>query len=288
MKPTSLIISALILSHSLIAYSFIAPDPKLTKGVLCTPVDSDFTGFDYPSKVARCKRNIMDSEKVAVAKAYGNIPRTDWPKYEFDHYLPLCAGGSNNIQNLWPQPISEAKQKDVIEVQVCSGLKAGTMTQDVALQKINDWFKQRQIANTSLNTVQLQQFDSLIQSQLVKSFECDQIQTDQNLPLNIKVNFDVISNSSLQNIKVTLIEKNAETEFLNEGSLVVTGKLSKAVKTPLNQLCLYSIKNNKDRFDIYLPQDFVLKENAWYGYFKISFEDTYPQLITLSCHANQL
>ncbi|MBC7457392.1 MAG: hypothetical protein H7235_03880 [Bdellovibrionaceae bacterium] len=287
MNYFSHIVSALILSHSLIAYSAVlAPDPKLTKGVLCTPQDPDFKGFDYPSKVARCNRNILDSEKAAVAKAYGNIPQADWPKYEFDHYLPLCAGGSNNIQNLWPQPIAEAKQKDVIEVQVCSALKAGTMTQTVALQKINDWFKQRQLTTTSLNTAQLKQFDLIIQPQITKSFECDQIQSDQNSSSSLKVSFDLVSASSLQNIKVTLLEKNAESEFLNEGSLVVNGKLSKTVMTPLARLLLYSIKNNKDRFDIYLPQDFELSENARYGYFKISFEDTYPQLVELNCHTN--
>ena len=275
MKSKTLVILALILSHSLIAHSVNLPDPKMTTGALCTSSDPDFMGFDYPAKVARCHRNINDSEKVAVAKAYGNIPRTQWSKYEFDHYLPLCAGGSNSTQNLWPQPIAEAKQKDVIEIQVCSGLKAGTMTQAAALQKINDYFKQRQVTTAYKYTVQP-----------ANSFECDQIQNDQAQPSSFKVNFDLTSNSSLQNIKVHLVEKNAESEFLNEGSSVVTGKVSKAVKIPLTSLILYSIKTNKDRFDIYLPPDFELNEKARYAYFKISFEDTYPELVELNCHSN--
>ncbi len=123
------------------SYAMSTPDSKLTPGVLCTPSDLDFKGYDYPSKVARCNRNISQVEKTEVARNYGNIPPLEWAKYEFDHYMPLCAGGSNSRENLWPQPIAEAKLKDVIEVQVCTALKSGTMTQDQALQKIRAWFE---------------------------------------------------------------------------------------------------------------------------------------------------
>jgi hypothetical protein len=117
----------------------VAPNPAITPGVLCTPTDPNFKGYDYPSQVARCNRNIAQAEKLLVAGWYGNIPEASWPNYEFDHLIPLCAGGSNDPKNLWPQPIAEAHDKDKVEVDVCLGLRAGTMTQAQAVQTIRDW-----------------------------------------------------------------------------------------------------------------------------------------------------
>lgn len=119
------------------------PDFKQTPGLLCSTKDPDYSGPDYPEKIARCNRNILDSEKLKVANSYGNIPRADWPKYEFDHLLPVCAGGSNNAENLWPQILGEAKKKDVLEVDICLAMKAGTLKQADAVQKIYDWFKKQ-------------------------------------------------------------------------------------------------------------------------------------------------
>lgn len=136
-------ISALASSMHAKVISVHTPDFKQTPGILCSTTDADFSGLDYPEKIARCNRNISDSEKAKVAALYGNIPRADWPKYEFDHLLPICAGGSNSSDNLWPQPLAEAKKKDVLEVDICLAMKAGTLKQSDAVQKIYDWFKQQ-------------------------------------------------------------------------------------------------------------------------------------------------
>ena len=121
------------------AWASVHPDSNLTPGVLCTPKDKDFMGFAYKSKIARCSRNIKHDEKLKVAAAY-KVPESEWAKYEFDHLFPLCAGGSDDPKNLWPQPLAEAHKKDVIENEVCTGLRDNTMTQAVAIQKIKDWF----------------------------------------------------------------------------------------------------------------------------------------------------
>ena len=118
------------------------PNSELTPGALCTPNDPNFEGYAYPERIARCIRNIGIDEKIKVAALYGNIPQQQWKNYEFDHLIPLCAGGSNDIQNLWPQPITEAHEKDHLEDAVCKAMSAGKMTQAQAVQKIWAFFKQ--------------------------------------------------------------------------------------------------------------------------------------------------
>jgi hypothetical protein len=73
------------------------PDPKLTPGKVTTPDDPDFDGYWHKGKgqVAHSRRNVSLDEKARVAARYG-IPENEWGGYEFDHYLPLAAGGANS------------------------------------------------------------------------------------------------------------------------------------------------------------------------------------------------
>ncbi len=287
-KNTVMIFVAVILNQS--AYSMTVPNPQFTMGVLCTQNDPNFRGFDYPVKVARCNRNIGQAEKSEVAKNYGNIPQSEWANYEFDHYLPLCAGGSNDIHNLWPQPISEAKQKDVIEVQVCTAMKAGTMTQDQALQKIHEWFaslnQQKKTASSNASMQFVQSFTETVSTYQTQSVECLEVKTadHKDLESKLKINFDFIDENTISNLKVQLTEKNGENEFLNATEKKIRGKMTRAQSGPLANLLLYAVQNNHDRFDLYLPQKInSLNSKQFNGQFKISFEDSYPRLVQLSC-----
>jgi hypothetical protein len=119
----------------------VQPDSSKTPGKLCTTSDPDFMGLYYKEGVPRCKRNVPTSEKQQIGASY-SISESSWPNYEFDHLIPLCAGGADSPENVWPQPLNEAHVKDVLENQVCLELQAGTMTQNQAVQKIKDWISQ--------------------------------------------------------------------------------------------------------------------------------------------------
>ena len=118
------------------------PDPVLTPGKTCSESDLDFDGYRYShgteKGVAYCRRHVTHKMKMTVAESYG-IAKTDFVNYEFDHYIPLAAGGANDISNIWPQPLSDATSKDVIETRIYNGLKSGRLTQDEAIAMIRAW-----------------------------------------------------------------------------------------------------------------------------------------------------
>jgi hypothetical protein len=116
------------------------PNDRYTTGVLCSERDADFDDYDYDEEIPRCERNVGVVEKEKIAAQYGDIPKGEWHNYEFDHFIPLCAGGSNHIGNLWPQPHGEALDKDKLENQICIKMRAGTLTQAKAVKMVHDWF----------------------------------------------------------------------------------------------------------------------------------------------------
>ena len=120
------------------------PDAKFTPGSTCSEDDPNFQEYRYPAHVAYCKRNVSTAEKQKIANHYG-VPKKDWPKYEFDHLIPLNAGGSDDITNIWPQPLDEAKLKDVVEQDVYNKLKDGEIDQEQAIQEIRDWFENTEL-----------------------------------------------------------------------------------------------------------------------------------------------
>jgi hypothetical protein len=132
-----------VLSFALISFCAPAfgtdPDPDETPGYLCSKNDPDFDDLYYVEKIARCVRNVSKEEKTEIAAEYG-VPQSQWKNYEFDHLIPLCAGGSNDARNIWPQPLDEAHEKDKVEDEVCKKMRAGEMKQAEAIHEIFAWF----------------------------------------------------------------------------------------------------------------------------------------------------
>lgn len=114
------------------------PNPAWTPGKVCTQGDPNFKEMRYSKRVAYCVRYVTASEKDKVAKVYG-ISKEDYKKYEFDHFIPLNAGGSDDQTNVWPQPIDEAREKDKLEIEIYNALADGTIDQDEAIAKIRAW-----------------------------------------------------------------------------------------------------------------------------------------------------
>lgn len=139
MARTTLFVLLCLLVFSPFSNALTQPNPDFTPGYLCTQSDADFDKLFYPEQIARCTRHVTKSMKKKVAEYY-DIPESKWGKYEFDHLLPLCAGGSNDIRNLFPQPWADADKKDVVENRVCRAMRNGTMTQEQALREIKEFF----------------------------------------------------------------------------------------------------------------------------------------------------
>jgi hypothetical protein len=111
-----------------------APDKSLTPGDILSHVKAKICHPGYASGV----RDVSIQEKKEVFSRYKTEYVPD--KYEVDHLVPLCAGGSNNITNLWPQPLVEAKIKDEMEWKVCHAVCAGKMTlEDAQAQFMGDF-----------------------------------------------------------------------------------------------------------------------------------------------------
>lgn len=114
------------------------PDPAFTPGELTTTDMADFHGLRYGEQIPYSNRNVSQDLKREVGRAYG-IPESEFYKYEFDHYIPLSAGGANSAKNIFPQPLEEANEKDKLELDIFHKLSAGTISQAEAVQMAKAW-----------------------------------------------------------------------------------------------------------------------------------------------------
>ena len=123
------------------------PDPALTSGLADTLDFNNLTASYDGQTYSQAHRNVSAGEKQEVCKEY---PKNCTAPKEIDHFYPLCAGGSNDIKNLWAEPAVNPwngkdfgfHTKDTLEAWVCTQIKAGKLDPKVAYQKMTtDWVK---------------------------------------------------------------------------------------------------------------------------------------------------
>ncbi len=112
------------------------PDATLTPGKLCDHPDA----HRYPEQIPYCNRNVDSQEKRGLFVKYDQLGyRTrDMNRMDFkiDHYIPLCMGGSNDEENLWPQHKSIYNVTDPLEPVLCQKMKDGRLLQVKAVEYI--------------------------------------------------------------------------------------------------------------------------------------------------------
>lgn len=115
----------------------IKPDTNLTPGQLCAVADE----IRYPEKIKYCERDVSTFTKQSIILTYDaklgyNIRNQNRAAFKIDHYIPLCMGGSNERQNLWPQHQSVYKHTDPLEGLLCEKMKYGKIKQADAINLI--------------------------------------------------------------------------------------------------------------------------------------------------------
>lgn len=105
------------------------PDPRLTPGSLCDRPDR----YRYPENIAYCERDVNSFTKEAIFISYRNNLgyrlNGERSTFKIDHFIPLCAGGSNHENNLWPQHVSVYTITDPLESVGCEKLSLGLIKQ---------------------------------------------------------------------------------------------------------------------------------------------------------------
>lgn len=114
-----------------------APNDRLTPGMVASTDIREVCAADGKSgsAYARAHRQTGYADKLYVAEKY-SLPKSRWHEVQFDHRVPLCLGGADDVANLWPQNRTAAKRKDELEVYACREACAGR----IGLGEAQMWF----------------------------------------------------------------------------------------------------------------------------------------------------
>lgn len=113
------------------------PNPSLTPGKLCEHADE----FRYPERIPYCRRNVTPQTKDKTIVTYDSklgfeIKKMDRREFKIDHLVPLCAGGSNDESNLWPQHETVYAVTDPLEPAICEKMAEGKLKQAEAMRLV--------------------------------------------------------------------------------------------------------------------------------------------------------
>jgi hypothetical protein len=128
------------------------PEESITPGSLCTTPDT----HRYPERIPYCSRSVDSGLKYDIINQYNkdfgyHITPQQRGDFKIDHYIPLCMGGSNNRDNLWPQHKTVYTITDPLEPLLCQKMSEGKLLQAKAVEYIRaakrDLSQVRQIIN---------------------------------------------------------------------------------------------------------------------------------------------
>lgn len=89
--------------------------PGIERATICQP---EWVRTQRPSERV--------TEAIKADRMRREHPSERYSAYELDHSIPLCLGGDPvSYDNLWLQPIREAKIKDRLETRLCRAVCAG-------------------------------------------------------------------------------------------------------------------------------------------------------------------
>ncbi len=133
-------INALLISTSLFAFGQnfpTGPNLQITPGKLCDRP----SGYRYAEHIAYCERDVTYETKESLIRDYDqrlgyHIQLMSRGEFKIDHLIPLCAGGSNDVVNLWPQHKSVYEITDPVEPLVCQRMLEGKLKQADAVRLI--------------------------------------------------------------------------------------------------------------------------------------------------------
>lgn len=85
-------------------------------------------------------RHVTPRMKKQVCIMYDISSGCPGPAWEIDHLIPRELAGADDIRNLWPQPIAEARVKDHIETAMHKEFCGGTISLTDAQEQVKHWY----------------------------------------------------------------------------------------------------------------------------------------------------
>jgi len=114
-----------------------SPNHEMTPGAFC---DHPST-YRYSEQIAYCQRNVEPAKKQTIIHDYDErlgyrIATMDRRSFKIDHLIPLCMGGGNQTENLWPQHRTLYEVTDPLEEGLCRLMARGVLKQIDAVAMI--------------------------------------------------------------------------------------------------------------------------------------------------------
>ena len=113
----------------------VVPNEAKTPGSFCSEEDKDFREFRYEEKIPYCERNVAGWIKNRIYGIY-KVPAECRDRYTIDHKIPLALGGSNSMENLWPEHVLVKATRQDLEDALYRQVNHGDITVEEAVEII--------------------------------------------------------------------------------------------------------------------------------------------------------